>query len=253
MPLEAIPAREPAHQACEHALRRAVLLGELAAGQRLPPERELAATLGVSRLTLRAALATLTAQGVLAVRHGSGYVVQDVRRTGGPDLLPGLTTLAQSRGDLPTIAAELLRVRRHLARAVLEHLCEHPPRAADVRAFNRAVDTFAAVADATPGDLDALAAADLAIVASLLDATRNPVLRLCLNPITAVVAASLPLRAAMYRAPTYNALGWRTLATFLSSPLPTAIDKVISILADRDRRTIDHLKRGDRFLGRKGS
>ena len=147
-----IPLREPAHQACEHALRRAVLTGELAAGERLPPERELAATFGVSRLTLRAALATLTAQGVLAVRHGSGYVVQDVRRTGGPDLLPGLADLAQSRGELPAIAAELMRVRRHLARAVLEHLAEFPPRAADVRAYTRAVDVMAAVAAASPGD-----------------------------------------------------------------------------------------------------
>jgi GntR family transcriptional repressor for pyruvate dehydrogenase complex len=253
MPVGPIPAREPAHQACEHALRRAVLLGELAVGQRLPPERELSATLGVSRLTLRAALATLTAQGVFSVRHGSGYIVQDVRRTGGPDLLPGLTTLAQSRGDLPTMATELLRVRRHLARAVLEHLAEHPPRAADIRAFTRTVDAFASIASSTPTDLDALAAADLAIVASLLDATRSPVLRLCLNPVVAVVATSAPLRAAMYRTPDANAVGWRALATWLATPTPSAIDKVITIHADRDRKTYEHLKKGDRFLGRKSS
>jgi DNA-binding FadR family transcriptional regulator len=242
-PLGRIPAREPAHQACEHALRRAVLSGELAAGARLPPERELATTLGVSRLTLRAALATLTAQGVLAVRHGSGYVVQDVRRTGGPDLLPGLAALAHARGDMPAVAAELLRVRRHLARAVLEHLAEHPPRSADIRAFGRAVASMAEVAAATPRDLDALGVADVAVVAALLDATRSPVLRLCLNPVLAVVAGSEPLRAAMYRAPETNVAGWSALAAWLASPAAAAIDRVIEILARRDRATIELLRR----------
>ncbi len=238
-----IPAREPAHQACEHALRRAVLTGELAPGSRLPPERELATTLGVSRLTLRAALATLTAQGVLAVRHGSGYVIQDVRRTGGPDLLPGLAALADASGELPAIAAELMRVRRHLARAILEHLAEQPPRAADVRAFDRAVDVMAAAAAASPVDLGALAAADVAIVAALLDATRSPVLRLCLNPVIAVVDGSPPLRAAMYRAPATNVAGWRALGAWLAAPVAAAIDKVIAILAERDRATFDRLRR----------
>ncbi|MBE7452974.1 MAG: GntR family transcriptional regulator [Kofleriaceae bacterium] len=241
--LAPIPAREPAHQACEHALRRAVLTGELAPGARLPPERELAATLGVSRLTLRAALATLTAQGVLAVRHGSGYVVQDVRRTGGPDLLPGLADLAQRQGELPAIAAELLRVRRHLARAVLEHLVEHPPRAADVRAFARAVDALAAAVTTTPADVDALAAADLGVVAALLDATRSPVLRLSLNPVIAVVASAAPLRAAMFRAPADNVAGWRALGAWLAAPAAGAIDPVIAILAARDRSTVELLRR----------
>lgn len=244
--LSAIPAREPAHQACEHALRKAVLDGVFAPGQRLPPERELAVTLGVSRLTLRAALATLTAQGVVAVRHGSGYVVQDVRRTGGPDLLPALTRLAESEGDLPAIAADLLRVRRHLARGVLEHLAEHPPKPAAVRAFEHAVDAMAEVANARPTDLDALATADLGVVASLLDATRGPVLRLCLNPVMAVVHASPPLCAAMYRAPTDNVVGWRALAAWLAAPDAAAIEAVIGILAERDRITIGRLRRDAR-------
>src|SRR5688572_15899218 len=117
-----IPQREPAHQACEHALRRAVLLGEFRVGEKLPPERELAGTLGGSRLTWGAALATLTADGVFAVRQGSGYVVQDLRRSGGPDMLPQVTAMAEARGELAVVAADLLRVRRHLARAILEHL-----------------------------------------------------------------------------------------------------------------------------------
>ncbi len=238
-----IPPKEAAHQACEHALRRAVLLGELQPGTRLPPERSLAGRLGVSRLTLRAALATLTAQGVLVVRQGSGYIVQDIGRTGGPDWLPQLAAMAEARGDFPAMAAELLRVRRHLARGVLEHLAEHPPRAAEVRAFGVAVDVLEQVAAASPGDIEALASADLGIVAALLDATRSPVLRLCLNPVVLVVSAIPALRAAMFRAPRTNVDGWRALGAWLAAPSAAAIEKVIALLADRDRVTVDFLRR----------
>ncbi|MFD6446328.1 FadR/GntR family transcriptional regulator [Promicromonospora sp. NPDC060204] len=47
----------------------------LKAGDRLPPERELAARLGVSRATLSQALVALEVVGVVVVRHGDGTVL----------------------------------------------------------------------------------------------------------------------------------------------------------------------------------
>jgi len=47
----------------------------LKAGDRLPPERELATRLGVSRATLSQALVALEVIGVVAVRHGDGTVL----------------------------------------------------------------------------------------------------------------------------------------------------------------------------------
>ena len=47
----------------------------LQAGDRLPPERELATRLGVSRATLSQALVALEVIGVVAVRHGDGTVL----------------------------------------------------------------------------------------------------------------------------------------------------------------------------------
>ena len=47
----------------------------LQAGDRLPPERELAQRLGVSRATLSQALVALEVIGVVEVRHGDGTVV----------------------------------------------------------------------------------------------------------------------------------------------------------------------------------
>jgi GntR family transcriptional repressor for pyruvate dehydrogenase complex len=234
-----IKARETAHQACEQALRRAVITGELGVGERLPPERALAVTLGVSRLTLRAALAALTAQGLIAVRHGSGYLVRDYARDGGAELLPVVAELAAEHDKLAPLAAELLRVRRHLARAVLEHLAEYPPKVAAIRAFDAAVDAMAEVAIRTP-DPERVAAADLAVVAALLDATSSPVLRLCLNPVVAVVTGSTPLRAVLYAEPMSNVAGWRALAVWLKKPTAN-VEPIVTLLAARDASSVARL------------
>lgn len=235
-----IQPRESAHQACEHVLRRAILTGDLEPGEKLAPERTLADQLGVSRLTLRAALAALTAQGLLAVRQGSGYVVQDIAKTASAGLLGDVTSLAAERGELAPVAAELLRVRRHLARAVLEHVVEHPPKASAIRGFEAAVAAMAEVV-ARQGDLDELAAADLAVVAALLDCTTSPVLRLCINPVIAVVTSSARLRATLYAEPATNVAGWRGVALWLKRP--TRPDPLIELLAARDADSLARLSR----------
>lgn len=51
-------------------------------GDRLPPERELAQLLGVSRPSLREAVKTLEALGHLEVRHGLGVTVRSADRLG---------------------------------------------------------------------------------------------------------------------------------------------------------------------------
>jgi GntR family transcriptional repressor for pyruvate dehydrogenase complex len=55
----------------------------LGPGDRLPAERELAATMGVSRSSLREALRALTVLGVCEMRHGTGTYVSSLE----PDLL----------------------------------------------------------------------------------------------------------------------------------------------------------------------
>ncbi|HVB06984.1 MAG TPA: GntR family transcriptional regulator [Acidimicrobiales bacterium] len=63
---------EPAHLRILRALRTALGEGHYPIGERLPPERELAASFGVSRMTLRQALATLEDEGALLRRTGRG-------------------------------------------------------------------------------------------------------------------------------------------------------------------------------------
>ena len=67
----------PAHVQIERWLLESIDQGELAPGDRLPGERELAGRLGVSRMTLRQALATLERDGLLVRvpgRAGGAFV-----------------------------------------------------------------------------------------------------------------------------------------------------------------------------------
>src|SRR5919204_443467 len=64
------PGRGPAHAQIEGWLSASIARGRLAPGDRLPPERELAARFGVSRMTLRHALEALERRGLVARRVG---------------------------------------------------------------------------------------------------------------------------------------------------------------------------------------
>src|SRR5213592_4018828 len=85
------------------------LIEGLGVGSAIPSERQLSASLGVSRLTLRAAVDDLVREGYLVRRRGSGTYVQhpkiaqeltmtsfseDMRRRG---MVPGSRTLSLSR------------------------------------------------------------------------------------------------------------------------------------------------------------
>jgi GntR family transcriptional regulator len=68
-------AGRPAYRQIEESLLELIDAGRLAAGDRMPPERDLAARLGVSRMTLRQALDGLVRRGLLVRRGGRGTFV----------------------------------------------------------------------------------------------------------------------------------------------------------------------------------
>src|ERR1700753_2691746 len=69
-------------------LQAAVAGRAVHAGQRLPPSRDLAATLAVSRTVVTNAYARLFAEGWLEGRHGSGPYVAAVTAPPAPDRSP---------------------------------------------------------------------------------------------------------------------------------------------------------------------
>ena len=91
------------------SIRHMILTGELAPGDRLPPEADLAANLGLSRTSLREAVRALTMLGVIDTRQGDGSYITGL----GPELLLGALGLAvdlQREDAIP----DLVAVRRIL-------------------------------------------------------------------------------------------------------------------------------------------
>ncbi len=234
-----ITTRETAADACARVLRNAILSRELEPGQKLPPERKLAESLGVNRLTLRNALAQLASAGLVSVRQGSGYTVNDYQRAGGLDLLPGLMQLSKQRGDLRALARELLFLRRHLASAVLERVAMENDTDA-LAAVADAIATFVAVVDETD-DSQRVAEADMDVLAALLTATGSPVLALCLNPVVSVIAGFDELREAMYAEPKTNAAAYQLLLNWLADPQPGLSGALSAELARRDETTLSRI------------
>lgn len=149
----------------------AVLEGRYAPGDRLPPQRALAADLGVNMASLREGIKRLEQLRLVEVRHGDAMRVTDWRAQGGLDVLayaamsdPALTgAVFEARRLLLREAARLAADRRSDEQArTLEDLAE---------AFNTAADDAAAQA------------IDLAFMATVIDAADNLVFTLIINSI----------------------------------------------------------------------
>ncbi len=59
-------------------IRKLIVEGKLRPGDKLPPERELATQMGVSRPTLREAINKLEARGLLEQKQGGGTFVKSL-------------------------------------------------------------------------------------------------------------------------------------------------------------------------------
>lgn len=70
------PEKKRAMQVVNH-VRELIERGSLQPGDKLPPERELARSLKMSRTSLRTGIGYLAAMGVIRIRHGVGIFVAD--------------------------------------------------------------------------------------------------------------------------------------------------------------------------------
>ncbi|MDQ6779214.1 MAG: GntR family transcriptional regulator [Actinomycetota bacterium] len=88
----------PLYVRASERLRRLIAEGEFADGDRLPPESELAAMLGVSRSTVREGLRELELGGIVERVHGRGTTVRTSRVVSGLNRLESLESLAATQG-----------------------------------------------------------------------------------------------------------------------------------------------------------
>jgi DNA-binding FadR family transcriptional regulator len=170
-------ARSSVVDAVADRLRNEILAGRLAAGSRLPSERELSLALGVNRLTLRAALARLEAMGLVTTRHGSGTEVAAWRERAGLEALP--MVMGSLDPDEPAwveLLTSMLEVRRILVtEAVALAAVRHTP--ADIAEMRE----IAAEQGTHLHDAQAYARGDLAFQRAVIRATGNVGFELILN------------------------------------------------------------------------
>lgn len=154
----------------EQSLVTAILDGVYPPGSTLPGERELAAQLGVTRPTLRAALQRLERDGWLAIHQGKSTCVRDIWREGGLNVLSAL--VRYNHALPPNFVAQLLEVRLALAPAYTRMAIERQPaQVADCLA------EYAHLQDAP----EAFASFDWKLHHILTVASGNPVYTLILN------------------------------------------------------------------------
>jgi GntR family transcriptional regulator len=109
-PTEALSSRvggPPLPDLVADILREAIADGRLVSGQHLPSEPQLAEQLGVSRATLRQALALLTQEGLLVRQHGRGTFVSALPQGvlhGNLTELMSTTQMIREQGYQPGIA-----------------------------------------------------------------------------------------------------------------------------------------------------
>jgi GntR family transcriptional regulator len=85
------------HAQLRDALRSRILDGRLAPGAKLPSEAELTAEHGVSRITVRHALAALQAEGLIVKLHGKGAFVSHPKAAQSLNRLQGLNEALEQR------------------------------------------------------------------------------------------------------------------------------------------------------------
>lgn len=109
MPFQSIEPRRLYRQIADQ-IRALIRSGEFSAGSRLPPERDLARQLGVSRPSVREAVIALEVEGLVEVRIGSGIYVRapdGIAKVIGPDAAAGPFELLRARYVIESECAAL--------------------------------------------------------------------------------------------------------------------------------------------------
>jgi GntR family transcriptional regulator, transcriptional repressor for pyruvate dehydrogenase complex len=162
-----------------------VISGGLEPGERLPPERELCARLGVSRTVVREALNLLEARGLISIEHGRGAVVSGGSPRAVRDTL-GLLLRVQ-----PKTLWELLEIRKILEVEVAG-LAAGRAGPDDVAEMRLQLDRMRDSIEAPEGYVDA----DVEFHALLARGARNEVLLTMLEPVVDLLRASRRVSAA---------------------------------------------------------
>src|SRR5262249_37893682 len=147
-----------------------ILEGKLAAGDRLPPERDLAAKYKTNRNTLREAIRRLEQSRLVTVRQGQGVTVSDFRRTGSIELLAPFLEHASDDEEKVRVLCDVLPGRIQIIELALTLAAERATPDDHVRLQKLVTDQLAAF---TEGDVRKLELAHHHWLDALVDAAHS--------------------------------------------------------------------------------
>jgi len=222
------------------ALRAEILRGALAPGLRLPPERELALSLGTNRTTLREALRTLEAEGLVEARHGHGVRLRDFRRTGSLALLADYFRVAEPVEQL-RVLRDLMRLRRLVAREAVV-LAAEVAGPADLEAL---ADRLEALRAGERSGTGTLMQPELALYRAVVEAGGSLAGMWLFNSLEAVVRELGESYPGLWLTPPRFGDRWAKIVEAIGAREPRRAEALLDeLLADTDRRVVASLEPG---------
>lgn len=219
--LELLPvARQSVADGVHDQLRRAILDGDVAPGDALPGERDLAARFGVNRHAVRQALGRLAQSGLVTVSHGGATRVNDWRREAGLDVLLDLSLE-------PGLVRSALEMRISIGTDVARLAAERATQDTVARMQAHA----AAMGDAT--DLEAANEHYAALWEALVDGSENVAYRLAFNSLVRALDREPDLRLELSRGELADRAGRQRLVRAVAAGDADAAGKAAARLLRR--------------------
>ena len=238
---------QPLYEELAELIRQKVAAGELAPGDRLPGEIELAASLGVSRPSVREALKILRALGVVSIRHGDGVYItamdaQDiVSRLTPRQVLPpeGLYHLYEVRKTLECQAAAWAAQR-----ATAEHVRE---LRAIVEQMKGVVENGAPTSDRPEagGFLDRLEELDNAFHHQVVLATGNSLLVGLMDSLVGMVSESRRYSLSIPGRAIQSVYEHERVLEAVASRRPVAAARAMFVHIDSVQRSVFRMRVGE--------
>ncbi len=127
--------RSRLHEEIVTVIQKQIMSGRIAAGDKLPTERELAENFHVNRATVREALRKLENLDLLEIRHGDGLYVKNYLESGNFDLLKAAFNMDGGRD----VMMNILEARRYLV-PQMAYLAAQRRTKKDLDALKRVID-----------------------------------------------------------------------------------------------------------------
>jgi GntR family transcriptional regulator, transcriptional repressor for pyruvate dehydrogenase complex len=210
-----------------------ILDGKLKEGDRLPPERELCETFGVSRTVIREAVSVLEAKGLVSSVTGSGTYVRSIQAE---DVVSSLglyiSTMSKSVSMMHLLEIRLV-IEPRVARLAAERATEE-----DIQDLQEIWLAMCRLSHSE--DTETFAKKDLDFHVRLARASHNPLFEIVLQPLTDVLYQLI-----------YVGSGLPGAAKEACAYHRTVLDAIEAHDADRAAKAImDHLKQTERVTSK---